>query len=168
MGTAKDPLYRKTVKKQYEEWLSHCRNHLDRMESELPPPRVELREELTSQGVSRRDFIKWTSLTTALLMLPPIFKPLVARAAEQFSRLPVVWLHFAECTGCSEAFLRSTYPNVDDILLDTISLEYHETLMAAAGIPGGAEPGEGPRRLRREVHLRHRGRHAPRVWTAST
>jgi Ni,Fe-hydrogenase I small subunit len=45
----------------------------------------------------------------------------------------VVWLHFAECTGCSEAFLRTSYPNVDDILLDTISLEYHETLMAAAG-----------------------------------
>ena len=84
------------------------------------------------KGLSRRDFIKWTSLTTALLMLPPIFKPLVARAAEQFSRLPVVWLHFAECTGCSEALLRTSYPNVDSILLDTISLEYHETLMAAA------------------------------------
>lgn len=133
MGTAKNPLYRGTVRKQYEEWLSHCGNHLDRMESELPPPRVELQEELTSQGVSRRDFIKWTSLTTAMLMLPPIFKPLVARAAEQFSRLPVIWLHFAECTGCSEAFLRTSYPNVDSILLDTISLEYHETLMAAAG-----------------------------------
>jgi NiFe hydrogenase small subunit HydA len=66
-------------------------------------------------------------------MLPPMFKPMVARAAENFSRVPVVWLHFAECTGCSEAFLRSSYPNVDDILLDTISLEYHETLMAAAG-----------------------------------
>jgi NiFe hydrogenase small subunit HydA len=133
MGTEKDRLYRKTVKKQYEEWLSHCRNHLDLMESELPPPRLDLREELTSRGVSRRDFIKWTSLTTALLMLPPVFKPLVARAAEQFSRLPVVWLHFAECTGCSEALLRTSYPNIDSILLDTISLEYHETLMAAAG-----------------------------------
>lgn len=72
-------------------------------------------------------------LMTGALMLPPIFKPMVARAAEQFSRVPVVWLHFAECTGCSEAFLRTSYPNVDDILLDTISLEYHETLMAAAG-----------------------------------
>jgi quinone-reactive Ni/Fe-hydrogenase small subunit len=58
---------------------------------------------------------------------------LVAKAAEQFSRLPVVWLHFAECTGCSEALLRTSYPNIDSILLDTISLEYHETLMAAAG-----------------------------------
>ncbi|HOO91344.1 MAG TPA: hydrogenase small subunit [Syntrophales bacterium] len=77
--------------------------------------------------------MKWTSMTTAALMLSPIFRPMVAKAAEQFSRLPVVWLHFAECTGCSEALLRSSYPNVDSILLDTISLEYHETLMAAAG-----------------------------------
>lgn len=70
---------------------------------------------------------------TAALMLPPVFRPAVARAADNFSRVPVIWLHFAECTGCSEAFLRTSYPNVDDILLDTISLEYHETLMAASG-----------------------------------
>lgn len=133
MGSERDGAYREIVQKQYEELLSHCQNHLDRMESELPPPRIELHEELTSQGISRRDFLKWTSVTTALLMLPPVFNPLVARAAEQFSRLPVVWLHFAECTGCSEALLRTSYPSVDSILLDTISLEYHETLMAAAG-----------------------------------
>ncbi len=70
---------------------------------------------------------------TAALMLPPVFSSKVAEAAEKFSRLPVVWLHFAECTGCSESLLRTSYPNIDDILLETISLEYHETLMAAAG-----------------------------------
>jgi len=86
-----------------------------------------------SAGVSRRDFLKWTTIMTGALMLPPMFEPMVARAAEQFNRLPVVWLHFAECTGCSEALLRSSYPNVADILLETISLEYHETIMAAAG-----------------------------------
>jgi len=133
MGTRKDLLYEKTIKTQYKDWLAHCRVHLGRMEETLPPARVDVREELAGRGVSRRDFLKWTSLTTAALMLPPVFKPLVARAAEQFSRLPVIWLHFSECTGCSEAFLRTSYPNVDSILLDTISLEYHETLMAAAG-----------------------------------
>ncbi len=133
MDTRRDSLYEKVVKAQYDEWLSHCRNQLDRMDETLPPPRIGFQDELASRGLSRRDFIKWTSLTTAMLMLPPLFKPMVARAAEQFSRLSVVWLHFAECTGCSEAFLRTSYPNVDSVLLDTISLEYHETLMAAAG-----------------------------------
>jgi NiFe hydrogenase small subunit HydA len=133
METAKDPLYEKTVKAQYAEWYSHCVGHLDQMDRTLPEPVIGLDEALADHGLSRRDFIKWTALTTTLLMLPPLFKPLVARAAEQFSRLPLAWLHFAECTGCSEAFLRTSYPNVDSVLLDTISLEYHETVMAAAG-----------------------------------
>ncbi|MBA4396149.1 MAG: Ni/Fe hydrogenase [Syntrophus sp. (in: bacteria)] len=106
---------------------------MDRFEKEYPAPREDFQTLLKERGVSRREFIKWTSCMTAALMLPPVFKPMVARAAENFSRLPVVWLHFAECTGCTEALLRSSYPNVDDILLETISLEYHETLMAAAG-----------------------------------
>ncbi|MBN1882626.1 MAG: hydrogenase small subunit [Deltaproteobacteria bacterium] len=106
---------------------------MDRVEAELPAPKFDFHETLARGGVNRRDFMKWTAVMTTALMLPTAFRPLVARAAENFSRLPVVWLHFAECTGCSEAFLRSSYPNVDDILLDTISLEYHETLMVAAG-----------------------------------
>ncbi len=125
--------YNKTVSRQYNRLLEQCKVHMDRFEKEYPEPREDFQALLKERGVSRRDFLKWTSFMTAALMLPPIFEPMVARAAENFSRLPVVWLHFAECTGCSEALLRSSYPNVDDILLETISLEYHETIMAAAG-----------------------------------
>ena len=133
MGRGNDAEFKKTVSKQYKELLNKCQLHMDEIEKELPPPRENLSQALKDRGVSRRDFIKWTSVMTAALMLPPVFRPAVARAADNFSRVPVIWLHFAECTGCSEAFLRTSYPNVDDILLDTISLEYHETLMAASG-----------------------------------
>ncbi|MEN6467156.1 MAG: hydrogenase small subunit [Syntrophaceae bacterium] len=133
MGRTKDSEYRKKIGNQYRELMDYCNANLDKAQAELPPAREDFYESLKERGVSRRDFIRWTSFMTAALMLPPVFRPAVARAAENFSRVPVVWLHFAECTGCSEAFLRSSYPNVDDILLDTISLEYHETLMAAAG-----------------------------------
>jgi len=44
-----------------------------------------------------------------------------------------VWFHFQECTCCSESFLRSSHPLVADLLLDQISLDYTETLQAAAG-----------------------------------
>jgi len=125
--------YRKMIDKYYNDLMKHCQSHMEKIEQELPEPREDFHTLLKDRGISRRSFIKWTSAMTAALMLPPIFKPMVAKAAENFSRLPVVWLHFAECTGCSEAFLRSSYPNVDDILLETISLEYHETLMAASG-----------------------------------
>ena len=125
--------YANIVQKQYRELMDRCRITMDRMDKELPSPRLDLGETLKSAGITRRSFLKWSSAMTAALMLPPMFRPLVARAAETFSRLPVVWLHMAECTGCSESFLRTSYPGVDDILLDTISLEYHETLLAAAG-----------------------------------
>jgi hypothetical protein len=45
----------------------------------------------------------------------------------------VVWLHFQECTCCSESFLRASHPIVLDVLLDVLSLNYTETLQAAAG-----------------------------------
>lgn len=133
MAKGNNSAYKKMLDKQYKELMQRCQVHLEQIEKDLPEPKEDLQELLKDRGFSRRDFMKWTSAMTAALMLPPVFRPMVAKAAENFSRLPVVWLHFAECTGCSEAFLRSSYPNVDDILLETISLEYHETLMAASG-----------------------------------
>lgn len=45
----------------------------------------------------------------------------------------LIWLHMAECTGCSESFLRLDKPGVESLLLEYISLEYHETIMGAVG-----------------------------------
>ena len=88
---------------------------------------------MDEKGVSRRDFMKWAAGMTAMLSLPSSFTPLMAQAAELTDRLPVVWLHMAECTGCSESLLRTDAPGIESLIFDYISLEYHETLMAAAG-----------------------------------
>ena len=88
---------------------------------------------LQENGFTRRDFMKWASSMTALLALPASFAPSVAKAAELADRLPVIWLHMAECTGCSESLLRTDAPTIDSLIFDYISLEYHETIMAAAG-----------------------------------
>ncbi|HIP29837.1 MAG TPA: Ni/Fe hydrogenase [Sulfurospirillum arcachonense] len=88
---------------------------------------------MDDKGISRRDFMKWAAGMTAMLSLPASFTPLMAQAAELTDRLPVVWLHMAECTGCSESLLRTDAPGIDSLIFDYISLEYHETLMAAAG-----------------------------------
>ena len=90
-------------------------------------------EHLEEKGISRREFMKWAGMMTAMLSLPASFTPLVAKAAELSDRLPVIWLHMAECTGCSESLLRTDSPTIDSLIFDYISLEYHETLMAAAG-----------------------------------
>lgn len=88
---------------------------------------------LNKRGISRRDFMKWAGAMTSLLALPASFVPSVAKAAELADRLPVVWLHMAECTGCSESLLRVDAPSVETLIFDYISLEYHETIMAASG-----------------------------------
>jgi [NiFe] hydrogenase small subunit len=91
-------------------------------------------EKLEMKGVSRRDFMKYCTFLTATMGLSSSFVPKVAEVfAAPAQRPPVVWLHFGECTGCSEALLRSTYPYPDDLVLEILSVEYHETIMAAAG-----------------------------------
>ncbi len=45
----------------------------------------------------------------------------------------VIWLEGQDCTGCTESILSSFNPMPIDVLLDTINLQYHETLMSGAG-----------------------------------
>ena len=92
-----------------------------------------IQEKLDKKSISRRDFMKWAASITAMLALPATFTPLVAKAATISDRLPIIWLHMAECTGCSESLLRTDAPTIDSLIFDHISLEYHETLMASAG-----------------------------------
>jgi quinone-reactive Ni/Fe-hydrogenase small subunit/[NiFe] hydrogenase small subunit len=48
-------------------------------------------------------------------------------------RPTVIWLHFAECTGCTESFLRTINPSIEQVIFDTINLAFHDTLMMASG-----------------------------------
>ncbi|WP_181881864.1 hydrogenase small subunit [Helicobacter sp. MIT 14-3879] len=93
----------------------------------------ELKDILEKKGIQRRDFMKWAAAITASLGLPASFAPLTMRAAELAGRVPIIWLHMAECTGCSESLLRTEDPGIDSIIFDYVSLEYHETIMAASG-----------------------------------
>ncbi|MDD4951141.1 MAG: hydrogenase small subunit [Desulfovibrionaceae bacterium] len=90
-------------------------------------------ERLQKRGVSRRDFMKFCGTVAAVMGMGPAFAPKVAEALTAKRRPSVVWLHNAECTGCSESILRTVQPYIDELILDIISLDYHETIMAAAG-----------------------------------
>jgi hydrogenase small subunit len=88
---------------------------------------------MRARGVSRRDFVKFCTWMGAMLGLEASGVAQIVKALETKRRLPIVWLHFQECTCCSESFIRSSHPIVADILLDQVSLDYTETLQAAAG-----------------------------------
>ncbi len=90
-------------------------------------------EEFKRKGYSRKDFLKFCTLMAAYLGLENSAIGQVVQAMTVKPRLPVIWLHFQECTCCSESFIRSSHPIVADVLLDQISLDYSETLMAASG-----------------------------------
>ena len=88
---------------------------------------------LIRRGVSRRDFMKFCSAMAATLALPVGAVSKIAEALEKAQKPYVVWLEFSDCCGDSEATLRASHPTIAQIVLDIISLEYHETIMAPSG-----------------------------------
>lgn len=93
--------------------------------------------------VSRRDFVKYCSVMAAGMGLTMTMGcstkektsagVKIAKAVTSKKRPPVIWLSGQECTGCTETLLRSTHPTTEQLLLNLISLDYHETLDAPSG-----------------------------------
>lgn len=92
-----------------------------------------LGEELTRRGVRRRDFVKFCAGIATYFALPKGAAAEMVQAVEKTSKPSLVWLEFQDCAGNSESLLRATRPTVAEVILDAISLDYHETIMAAAG-----------------------------------
>jgi len=95
-------------------------------------------ERLMRCGVSRRVFLQ---LCSSLMIAAPFALAItdkktpeeVAAGLGKVIRPPVIWLHFQDCTGCTETLLRTSHPDLGGLILNIISLEYHETLMAGSG-----------------------------------
>ena len=92
-----------------------------------------LLENLAWQGISRRSFLKYCATLASLMALPPTAGRAMAEALAKAPRPSVIWLPFQECTGCTESITRSHAPSIEGLIFDAISLDYQETLMAAAG-----------------------------------
>ena len=84
-------------------------------------------------GISRRSFMQMCVAMAATMGLPTEAGAAIAAAVATKKRPSVIWLHFQECTGCTESLLRAEHPTLEKLILDVISLDYHETLFAAAG-----------------------------------
>ncbi len=95
---------------------------------------------LASRGVTRRDFMKLAGAVAVAAGLTELAAPRVAQALEESvigatkgDLYPVIWIEGASCTGCTESFAQVETPDVATVVLDLISLNYSETLSAAAG-----------------------------------
>jgi hydrogenase small subunit len=113
-------------------------------------PKETIAHNLEKQGVSRREFLKLSGLLAAAMGLrgspfeftksdpmntadEKLLKRTILQAMESKPRLTVIWLEFQDCAGCTEAISRSTSPTLVNLVLNTLTIEYHETLSAAAG-----------------------------------
>ncbi|WP_281172563.1 hydrogenase small subunit [Aneurinibacillus terranovensis] len=108
-------------------------------------------QEMTGSGMSRRQFLKLCATIAAVLGLDFSQTDRVVQAMEREEKLPFIWLHYQDCTGCSESFIRSSHPTAGDLLLNYISLNYHENLTAAAG--------EATERAKKETMEKYKGKY---------
>lgn len=90
-------------------------------------------EVLTANGVSRRTFLKFCISTASFLALAPSMSSVIAKQLLKARRPSVIYLSFQECTGCLESLTRSYTPSIENMIFNMISLDYDDTLMAAAG-----------------------------------
>jgi len=93
-----------------------------------------LYQKLAPYGISRRDFLKYCGSLAAMLGLSELYIPQIAAALEEAAqRPPVVYLSMSLCTGCTSQMANSFNPSVPELVLDILSFDYWDTVMAPAG-----------------------------------
>ena len=90
-------------------------------------------QSMEKKGYSRREFLQFCTAAAAAAGLAQSGVAQVVSAFDKKEKPAVIWMHFQECTCCSESFIRASHPIVVDALLDVMDLNYTETLMAASG-----------------------------------
>lgn len=65
--------------------------------------RASIWEMMQKKGYPRREFLKFCNVAITAAGLQAIGLPKVIAALENKPRPPVIWLHFQECTCCSES-----------------------------------------------------------------
>ena len=88
---------------------------------------------MDSLDIAKSEVNSWISMVTANMQLHPNFSEVVESGIKTLNKVPIVWLELSDCSGNSEAFIKSTNPAIEDLIFDYISLDYHELLMSASG-----------------------------------
>lgn len=86
--------------------------------------------------ISRRDFMAFCGTMVAAMGISQLEfanKLYAAMGASKSNKPPVIWLEGQDCAGCTVSFAGSLNPPVASLVLDQLSVRYHETIMAASG-----------------------------------
>ena len=88
---------------------------------------------LESVEIAKKELNSWISMLTANMQLHPIFEDVIKDGVKALNKIPIIWLELADCSGNSEAFIKSSNPSIEDLIFDYISLDYHELIMSSSG-----------------------------------
>ena len=85
--------------------------------------------------ISRRDFMKYCAGAAAVLGLSEVefFNKVSEALAASSTKPPVVWLEGQACAGCTISLAGAMNPPIASLILDTLSIRYHEAIMASSG-----------------------------------
>lgn len=98
-----------------------------------------LGENLLRAGIDRRQFLGFCGALASVIALsdlqgaPAPTAEVIAEKLAAVTKPNLVWLQLQECTGCIESTLRSGGTTVEEIVLNLLSVNYNELVMAAAG-----------------------------------
>lgn len=92
-----------------------------------------LESAMQSLDIGKHEVNSWVSMVTANMQLHPNFEQVVEGAMCNLNKVPIIWLELSDCSGNSEAFIKSSNPTIEDLIFDYISLDYHELIMSASG-----------------------------------
>jgi len=99
---------------------------------------IDIAKALRGRGFTRRQLTKYCASMLALLAMPDRYLSHAVAAVGKAKKPVLVWLQFQDCAGCSESMLRSSHPDIAEIVLDLLSWEYHESVMAGSGAHANA------------------------------
>ncbi|QOP41361.1 hydrogenase small subunit [Sulfurimonas marina] len=133
-----DPnMVRKTPEElQREKEIQAVQKRLDKFNTLHPRNNLSaenLENALESIEIEKHQVNSWISMVTANMQLHPNFEEVVERGIKTLNRVPIIWLELADCSGNSEAFIKSENPAIEDLIFDYVSLDYHELLMSPSG-----------------------------------
>ncbi len=119
-----------------EEEIALVKKRIDKYNSLHPHNQLDpeqLSASLDAFDITPKEVNSWVSMVTATMQLHPAFEGVVKDGVEHLNKVPIIWLELADCSGNSEAFIKSSHPGIEDLIFDYISLDYHELLMSASG-----------------------------------
>ncbi|MBU1658931.1 hydrogenase small subunit [bacterium] len=121
---------------QNEKEIAAVRKRIDKFNTLHPRNNLtteNLDSAMESLDIAKHEINSWISMVTADMQLHPNFEEVVQESVKSLNKVPIIWLELSDCSGNSEAFIKSTNPAIEDLIFDYISLDYHELLMSASG-----------------------------------